>query len=181
MKLHGVFDGIEEEDNHLPRWWLAIFFLTIIFSFGYWLLYHSTEVLETPSRAFAREAAEAKAKLALENPTSNESLRALAKDAAAVAEGKKTFETLCVACHKADGSGSVGPNLTDRYWIHGNGPDKIYAAVMTGFPLKGMPPWGAQLGAQRTRQLVAFVLSIENTDIPGGKSPQGDLVASQSP
>lgn len=176
MKIHGVYDGIEEEDNHLPNWWLAILFITIIFGFGYWFMYHSTEWLETPTREFAREAAESKARLALENPTSNESFYALVKDNQVVEEGKKTFTTICVACHKADGSGSVGPNLTDRYWIHGPTPDKILAAVMTGFPDKGMPPWGSQLGPKRTREVVAFVLSIENTNVPGGKAPQGEPI-----
>lgn len=176
MKIHGVFDGIEEEDNYLPRWWLAIMFATIVFAFGYWIAYHSTNWAETPNREFAREAEAQKKKLALQNPVSDESLLALAKDTKAVDEGKKTFATICVACHKADGSGSVGPNLTDKYWLHGNQPTALYSAVMNGFQDKGMPPWGAQLGPQRTREVIAFVLSIQNTNVPGGKAPQGELV-----
>lgn len=175
MSVHGVFDGIEEEDNRLPAWWLATLFVTIVFGFGYWFLYHSTTWLETPNVEFARESAEAKKKLALQNPISDEALYALAKDPAALANGQKTFTTICVACHKADGSGSVGPNLTDAYWIHGNKPEALYSAVMTGFQDKGMPPWGPQLGPKATREVVAFVLSIRNTNVPGGKPPQGEL------
>lgn len=176
MKIHGVFDGIAEEDNHLPRWWLATLFVTIVFAFGYWFVYHSTTWLDTPSREYAREAEAQKKKLALQNPISEASLYALAKDAKAVQEGQKTFATICVACHKADGSGSVGPNLTDRYWLHGNKPEALYGAVMNGFQDKGMPPWGAQLGPQRTREVIAFVLSIQNTNVPNGKAPQGELL-----
>ena len=175
MKIHGVFDGIAEEDNHLPTWWLITLYVTIVFAFGYWFLFHSTGWLDTPGRAYAREAAAAKQKLLLQNPTSDASFWALAKDPRAVEDGKKTFTTICVACHKADGSGSVGPNLTDRYWLHGNSPQAIYGAVMTGFQEKGMPPWGAQLGPQRTRDVVAFVLAIRNSEVPNGKAPQGEL------
>ncbi|MBL8951573.1 MAG: c-type cytochrome [Myxococcaceae bacterium] len=174
-KVHAVFDGIEEEDNHLPNWWLATLFLAMVFAFGYWFLYHSTVWLDTPAREYAKEAEAQKKRLALQNPMSDESLAALANDPRAVEEGKKTFTTICVACHKADGSGSVGPNLTDRYWLHGNKPTDLYGAVMTGFQDKGMPPWGPQLGEKRTREVVAFVLSIRNSEVPGGKAPQGDL------
>ncbi|MBK7859897.1 MAG: c-type cytochrome [Archangiaceae bacterium] len=174
-KPHAVFDGIEEEDNRLPAWWLAILFITIVFGFGYWFVYHSTTLLETPNREFARLADEQKKKLALQDPISDASLQALAHDPHAVAEGQKVFTTICVACHKADGSGNVGPNLTDRYWIHGNKPTNLYQAVMTGFQDKGMPPWGPQLGPERTRDVTAFVISIQNTNVPNGKAPQGDL------
>lgn len=173
--VHAVFDGIEEEDNHLPTWWLVTLFVTIVFAFGYWFVFHSTTWLDTPNAEYAKEAAAAKAKLALQNPVSNESLWELAKSPAHVEEGKKTFTTICAACHKPDGSGSVGPNLTDRYWIHGNDPTSIHGAVMNGFQDKGMPPWGAQLGPQRTRDVVAYVLSIRNSNAPNGKPPQGEL------
>jgi len=172
--IHGVFDGIEEEDNHLPNWWLATLFITIVFAFGYWFVFHSAVWLDTPAREFAKEAAEKQRQLALKNPVSEESLAALANDPAAVEEGKKVFATICVACHKADGSGSVGPNLTDRYWIHGNKAGDLYAAVQNGFQDKGMPPWGPTLGEKRTREVIAFVLSIKNTNVPGGKAPQGE-------
>lgn len=176
MKVHGVYDGIEEEDNKLPAWWLATLFITIVFGFGYWFVYHSTRLLETPNREYAREAEIQKKKLALTNPVSPESLWALTKSPAAVEDGQKTFSTICVACHRADAGGTVGPNLTDRYWIHGNKAENMYDAVMKGFQDKGMPPWGAQLGPERTRNVVAYVLSIRNTNVAGGKAPQGELL-----
>ena len=174
VQVHAVFDGIEEEDNHLPNWWLAILFITCAFAFGYWFVYHSTVWLDTPGREFAKEAAAQKKKLAPQNPMSDEARAQLVKTPAGIEEGKKTFTTICVACHKADGSGSVGPNLTDASWLHGTKPTQPYSAGMTGFQDKAMPPWGPQIGEKRTREVVAFVLSIKNTNVPGGKAPQGE-------
>jgi cytochrome c oxidase cbb3-type subunit 3 len=175
MKVHGVYDGIEEEDNRLPNWWLAILFITIAFGFGYWLAYHSTALLENPRAQYEREAEAQRKRLALQNPISDESLWVLAKKSEALEDGKKTFTTICVACHRADGGGTVGPNLTDRYWMYGNKPKNLYDAVMKGFPDKGMPPWGPSLGPERTRNVIAFVLSVRNTEVAGGKAPQGRL------
>jgi cytochrome c oxidase cbb3-type subunit 3 len=176
VKVHGVYDGIEEEDNRLPTWWLGTLFAAIVFAFGYWFAYHSTHLAETPLAEFQRHELEAKKLQALQNPVSDESLWALSKDPKALAQGQQVFTTICVACHKADASGSVGPNLTDRYWLHGNKPTNLHDAVTKGFQDKGMPPWGAQLGPERTRDVVAFVLSLRNTNAPGGKAPQGDLM-----
>jgi cytochrome c oxidase cbb3-type subunit 3 len=175
MKVHGVYDGIEEEDNHLPNWWLATLFGAIVFAFGYWIVFHSAHWARSTRETYALEQEEAQKNLALQNPVSNESLWALSKQPAALEDGKKTFTTICVACHRADGGGGVGPNLTDRYWLHGDQPENLHAAVMKGFSDKGMPPWGPQLGPERTRNVVAFVLSLRNSNVPGGKAPQGEL------
>jgi cytochrome c oxidase cbb3-type subunit 3 len=175
VKVHGVYDGIEEEDNRLPLWWLVTLFGAIVFAFGYWLAFHSTHLAETPLAEFQRRQLEAKQQEQLKNPISDESLWALSKDPHALQQGQQVFTTICVACHKADASGSVGPNLTDRYWLHGNRPTNLYEAVMKGFQDKGMPPWGAQLGPERTRDVVAFVLSVRNTNVANGKAPQGEL------
>jgi cytochrome c oxidase cbb3-type subunit 3 len=174
MKIHGVYDGIEEEDNHLPNWWLAILWTTVAFAFGYWFLFHSTHAFHSTREVYEGQVAEAKKREALQNPISNDSLAALAHNDAALSDGKKTFSTICIACHGPNGGGTVGPNLTDNFWLHGSKPEQLYANVMSGFPEKGMPPWGKQLGPERTRNVVAFVLSLKNTNVPGGKAPQGD-------
>jgi cytochrome c oxidase cbb3-type subunit III len=174
MKIHGVYDGIEEEDNHLPNWWLATLFGAMVFAFGYWFFFHSTHAFASTREVYEEQVAEAKKRDALQNPVSNESLMALAGSATALDDGKKTFSTICIACHGPSGGGTVGPNLTDRYWLHGSHPEDLYKDVMGGFPDKGMPPWGKSLGPERTRNVIAFVLSIRNTNVPGGKAPQGD-------
>ncbi|MEO6420141.1 MAG: c-type cytochrome, partial [Polyangiaceae bacterium] len=70
--------------------------------------------------------------------------------------------------------GTIGPNLTDSYWIHGGAPDKIYATIHDGVLAKGMPAWGAQLGNSQVQSLTAFVLTLRDTNVAGGKPPQGE-------
>jgi cytochrome c oxidase cbb3-type subunit III len=101
-------------------------------------------------------------------------LAALAKDKGTVAQGKQVFALTCIACHRQDGGGVVGPNLTDEFWIHGAAPDKIYDTISKGVPDKGMPAWGPQLGSERVQAVTAYVISIRGTNVPGGKAPQGD-------
>jgi cytochrome c oxidase cbb3-type subunit 3 len=104
-----------------------------------------------------------------------ESLLAGSHDAARVAEGKALFITYCAPCHGPEGGGKIGPNLTDNAWIHGGAPEKIFAQITNGAPSKGMIAWGPQLGSERVKKLTAFVLSIKNTNVPGGKAPQGTV------
>ena len=177
-KIVARYDDIEEEDNHLPNWWLAILFGTIVFAFGYWIVFQTTKSMPNPPAEYAEDIRVLKAKRAeylAQNPTSDEALWALSKDPAAVAEGKAVFGTVCFACHGPEGAGLVGPNLTDKYWIHGNKPSDLAKTVETGWPEKGMPPQAAMLGPEKTRKVVAFVLSLRNTNVKG-KEPQGDFM-----
>lgn len=172
-RLAHVYDGIVEEDNHLPNWWLAILFGTIVFGFGYWFVFQTTQSLPNPGAAYAIEMAEL-AKLHPETvAVTNDGLLALAKDAAVLAEGQQAFATTCVACHMQQGQGLVGPNLTDGVWMHGGKPIDIHTAISNGFPEKGMPPWGKTLGPTKVRAVTAFVLSIKGKNVPG-KPPQGE-------
>ena len=98
----------------------------------------------------------------------------LLTDASDLSAGKAIFATNCVVCHKADGGGGIGPNLTDEYWIHGGGPLDIHNTVVQGVTAKGMAAWGRQLGPDRVDAVVAFVLTLRNTNVPG-KAPEGEL------
>jgi len=80
----------------------------------------------------------------------------------------------CAACHRADGGGVVGPNLTDDFWLHGSAPEKIFRTIATGVPDKGMPAWQPQLGALKTQAVAAYVLTLRGTHAAGGKAPQGE-------
>jgi len=177
-KIVATYDDIQEEDNHLPNWWLFILFGTIIFGFGYWMVFQTTKSLPNPPAEYAEEIKVLKAQraeLMARNPTSDEALAELAKNAAAVEEGHQVFATICAACHGPLANGLVGPNLTDKYWIHGNKPSDLAKTVETGWPEKGMPPQAAMLGPEKTRKVVAFVLSLRNTEVKG-KEPQGDFM-----
>lgn len=170
-----VYDGIEEEDNRLPNWWLAILFSTMVFGFGYWFVFHTTRALPQPRDEYQAEVTALKKARLAANPTSEEALIALSKEPAAIEEGSKVYSSTCAACHGQKAEGLVGPNLTDRQWIHGGTPKAIFTSVAEGYVEKGMPPWGNTLGADKTRKVTAFLLSIRNTNLPG-KAPQGETV-----
>lgn len=93
-------------------------------------------------------------------------------DPAMIAAGRALFGNNCSPCHKADGSGLIGPNLTDSAWLHGGSPEQIEATILKGWPDKGMVAWGTMLTPHQIRTLVAFVVSIKDTNVPGGKAPQ---------
>ena len=79
-----------------------------------------------------------------------------------------------VSCHLATGGGSIGPNLTDNAWLHGGRPTQMYRTVLEGVAARGMPAWGAQLGEAKVQAAVAYLLTLRNTIVAGGKAPQGE-------
>lgn len=177
-KVHVIPDGILEEDNHLPNWWLATFFGAIIFAFGYWQYYHVLAVGEQPGQEYAAFKKERLARLAREaalatatGGISAEKLLAMSKGAEAKA-GEQVFMTTCMPCHGAQGEGKIGPNLTDSAWIHGEEPLQIRESVDKGYALKGMPSWGPVLGQEKLNSVVAFVLTLKGRNVPG-KAPEG--------
>lgn len=82
----------------------------------------------------------------------------------------------CVACHGAAGGGGVGPNLTDRYWLHGAAPEAIRRSIAKGFPLEGMMAYEDYLSPAEIDALVVYVLDMQGTDPPDAKPPQGEPV-----
>ncbi|MBE2250754.1 MAG: c-type cytochrome [Myxococcus sp.] len=169
------YDDILEEDNHMPRWWLVILFGSIVFGFGYWLAYHTTDTFPSPPEVYQADVAALKKQRATANPTSEEALTTLAASSEAIAEGQKVYAGTCAACHGANAEGLVGPNLTDKFWIHGASGTAILKAVAEGFPDKGMPAWGPVIGDTKARNVTAYVLSLKGKNLPG-KEPQGDPV-----
>lgn len=175
------YDGIEEADNRLPNWWLATFYGTILFGVAYWFYYHEFEVEPTTSAAYAAEAAEA----TVADVAEESELLALVEDSGAIASGRETFATTCAACHGDRGQGVIGPNLTDDHWLHGGAPVAIYTSVRAGITPEaariegsaGMPGWGGQLGEDRVRAVSAFLLSIRDTNVSGGRPPEGEVYA----
>jgi cytochrome c oxidase cbb3-type subunit 3 len=169
-----TFDGIQEFDNHLPNWWLWSFYLACIFSVFYWIHYHTLGTGDLPGEAYVLEqkaaAAIIEAQLAA-NPVTDELLLKLAKEPGVVAEGEKIFKDpmRCALCHKPDGSGLIGPNLTDDMWIYGNRPMDIYTTILKGRP-GGMLPHES-FGTQFVQRAAAYVLSIKGKNLTG-KPPE---------
>jgi cytochrome c oxidase cbb3-type subunit 3 len=100
----------------------------------------------------------------------------LLTDATALAEGKSIFEAKCVACHKADGGGSIGPNLTDNHWILGGGIKNVFNTIMEGGREgKGMVPWKTEIKPSDIQKVASYVLSLQGTNPKEGKAPEGDV------
>ncbi len=164
------YDGIEEADNELPMWWIAIFIGTIVFGAVYWLVYEGYHAAPSARQELAAAEAEQRKRAGVVN---DEDLLAASKDQAAVAAGKAAFTTSCVACHGDKAQGQIGPNLTDAFWLHGGAPKDMLTTIKDGVPAKGMPTWGPVLGAGTVKNVVAYLLTVRNTNAPG-KEPQGE-------
>lgn len=171
------YDGIQEYDNPMPRWWLLTFAATIIYSVIY--LFNVGPVGNGKGRIADYEADMAAFAAAHPAPTggpSSDRLLALVKDPKAVAVGKELFTKNCVSCHRADGGGLIGPNLADNYWIHGAILDSVYSVVSNGVLAKGMPPWGKMLTPDDVERVVAYVITLRGSNPVNPKAPQGVLV-----
>lgn len=175
------YDGIREFDNPLPRWWLITLWGSVVFAVFYWAYYHTTDLGpdqlgELQAEINEADAAE-KARMAEmiksgKSPNSEKALVAMSKDAAAIEAGKAVFTANCASCHAQKAEGLVGPNLTDKYWIHGGKAENIFKVVAEGVLPKGMPAWKASIGESKVREVTAYILSVRNTNVPG-KAPQG--------
>jgi cytochrome c oxidase cbb3-type subunit 3 len=171
-----VYDGIEEADNPLPKWWLYGFYLCIVFAVlytGYYEFGPGISLGEAYNQAVAPiKAQRAEAAKSGIDPAM---LAAAVADPAQVAKGKELFVAkTCANCHGEQGQGIIGPNLTDKFWIHGGKPEMVFTTIKTGVPDKGMPVWGEQLSQEEMTSLTAFVLSLKGTNPPNAKDPQGD-------
>lgn len=170
------YDGIIELDNALPRWWVYVLLGTMAFALGYWLWFETFRFTPSPRQAYRAEMriiqAEEAARERAERAVTPAVLVALSQDDARVGQGRELFATTCTACHAPNAGGNIGPNLTDEYWLYGGAPDQVFHTVMHGTP-RGMPTWGRQLGQERVESVVAFLLTVRNTHVAGGKPPQG--------
>ena len=176
--LNHTYDGIQEYDNPMPRWWLLTFAATIVFSVIY--LFNIGPVGSGKGRIADYEADMAAYAKAHPAPTggdmSSDQLLALVKDEEAMEEGKEAYTAYCASCHAPDGGGLIGPNLADAYWLHGGTIADIYKTVTIGVLEKGMPPWGKTLKPEQLSAVVAYVSTLQGTTPANPKAPQGTPV-----
>lgn len=173
--VHTYDDDIEEQDNRLPLWWQYTLYGAILFAIAYFYGEHKIGAWKSRTEAFDQEMAEERIEAAKKGgKMTNEALLAMSRREDIVHEGRQVFATTCAPCHRADAGGNIGPNLTDGYWLHGGKPENIFSCVHDGVAGKGMPTWGPQLGEEKVADVVAYVLTLRNTNVPGGKPPQGD-------
>jgi len=178
MLLDHDYDGIKELDNALPPWWKYGFYITIAVAVFYTLKFEVWHTGMNPTQEYAAEMTAAKIQTdaylaaAKDNVDENSVTDLDSKGAAA---GKEIFTKTCVACHLAEGQGSVGPNLTDDYWIHGGSIKDIFKTIKYGFPDKGMQSWQSTYSPVEMQQLASYIRTLKGTNPPNPKAPQGDL------
>lgn len=165
-------DGIQEYDNPMPNWWLGLFYFTIIFSIAYMVAIHYFEV--TSLEAEMQQAMEAKKQLQSAS-SDKKSLAELVLDSDFLNKGKEVYMTNCIACHGSMGEGGIGPNLTDEYWLHGGSDEDIVRTISQGVADKGMPPWEPVLGINKIQQVAAYIVSLQGSNPPNAKEPQGNI------
>jgi cytochrome c oxidase cbb3-type subunit 3 len=174
--LDHEYDGIREYDNPMPRWWLATFWVTIIFSILYLLNLPVVGIGNGRLADYEAEVAKAAALAAANDPLqglTDAALVAASADQEARTLGATTFTATCASCHLADGGGLIGPNLTDPYWLHGGRPLEIIKVISEGVPAKGMPAWGKILKPDQLKAVTAYVLTLRGTTPKTPKAPQG--------
>ncbi|MCB0803097.1 MAG: c-type cytochrome [Flavobacteriales bacterium] len=178
VMLDHVYDGIRELDNNLPPWWKYMFYGTIIFSFVYMFRYHVTGDGQLQTEEYLTKMAEA----AIEKETAmaeagdqvTEDNVSLMISEADLEKGAAIYAGNCATCHRADGGGGAGPNLTDEYWIHGGSIGKVFATIKYGVPAKGMIAWQSQFNPTQIQQVSSYVLSLQGSNPAGGTAPQGE-------
>jgi cytochrome c oxidase cbb3-type subunit 3 len=173
------YDGIKELDNSLPPWWVYMFYATIVFAVVYLVRF---EVLDGDNQVteYNKAVAEAKASLDKYKETATDlidiSTVTLLTDAKDLKRGKAIFNLNCVACHIADGGGSIGPNLTDEYWILGGGIKNVFKTVSEGGrDGKGMVAWNKILKPADVAKVSSYILSLQGTTPANPKKPEGEL------
>lgn len=163
-------EDLRELNNPLPRWWMVMFVLTVVFSLGYLALYPGLGSAAgsfgwTSVGQYEAEQRDARAQMApLYARFAAMPADALARDAQAMGIGERLFINNCAACHGSDARGSKGfPNLTDGDWLHGGTPGKIEETITEG--RQGMmPPMAAAVGGpQELHELAQYVLSLSGS------------------
>ena len=182
--LDHSYDGIQEYDNPLPRWWLWTFWATILFAVIYLLNVPGVGAGKGRIANYEAEMAKARELAAKHDPLAlltDDSLRRASRHQPTLELGKATFASMCSSCHAADGGGGIGPNLTDLHWLHGDTPMQIIGTINGGVLEKGMPAWGKLLRPDQLTAVAAYVLSLQGTHPAAPKAPQGTRADSAAP
>jgi cytochrome c oxidase cbb3-type subunit 3 len=180
LLLDHEYDGIQELDNNLPRWWVWLFYITIIFSAVYLVYYHVAKAGDLSAQEYQQEmkAGEAlKAGAMSRFETTMDSLTP-STDPAVLASGQQTYAKLCAPCHRADGGGLVGPNLTDNYWIHGSNYVDTVKVIWDGVPAKGMITWKTMLKPDQIQSVASYIYTLRGAKLATpGKAPENQQAA----
>ncbi len=175
--LDHEYDGIKELDNNMPPWWVWSFVATVIFAFGYLAHYHVFGTGDLQAVEYQKTMDEAQievdaymSKMAMNVDENNV---VVLTEAADIQNGKNIYQINCVVCHKDNGEGLVGPNLTDDHWIYGEGDIKTVFSTIKYGTSNGMSEHESKLNPIELQQVASFVLSMEYAE---GKAPEGTKI-----
>lgn len=171
------YDGIKELNNGMPFWLTWLFVGSIMFGIIYYIHYTS-ESAETIAQSYENSLAEHTAKMESKRAAvSVEDMINELNTPEAIAEGNQVYTTRCAACHGQAGEGGIGPNLVDKYWIHGDGSlSEVVKVVENGVTEKGMPAWGQVMGMRDVITVSYYIESIKGSNPPNQKEAQGNLI-----
>ncbi|MDJ0880159.1 MAG: cytochrome-c oxidase, cbb3-type subunit III [Gammaproteobacteria bacterium] len=176
------WDGIEELNNPLPFWWVAMFYITIFFGVIYLILFPGLGVAKgalgwSSSEAHSQEVAKANQKYEpLYEKYAALSIPELAENEAAKRTGGRLFATYCSTCHGSDARGARGfPNLTDHDWLYGGSADQIKTTLLTGRQ-GNMPAWQTSLGDEGVNDVTSYVLNLSGREAPAEEIIAGEKI-----
>ena len=179
LLLDHDYDGIKELDNNLPPWWVYLFYICIAFAVIYLVRF---EIMggDNQETELKNEMAQAQKEIAEYKKTApdlmDENSVTLLTDAADLSAGKEIFMANCVACHRADAGGQIGPNLTDDQWILGGGIKNIFHTLMNGGrDGKGMISWKGTLKPKQMQEVASYVISLQGSNPKDPKAPEGEV------
>jgi cytochrome c oxidase cbb3-type subunit 3 len=175
-----VWDGdLVEGNKPMPRWWINLFYITIVFAFAYLIYYPGLGAFAgvsgwTSQKKHAADVAAAQAKLEpILARFRGQPVASLAADAEALELGRSVFANNCATCHGSDARGARGfPNLTDADWQWGGEPDTVLATVMGGRQA-AMPPFGAALNPDSVAATAAYVQSLSGQPVDAARAQAG--------
>ena len=177
--MHHDYDGIKELDNNLPPWWVYLFYGTILFSVIYLVRFEIFDG-DNQETELKNEMVQAKIDMAIYMKTApdlmDEEKVTQLTSTLDLAEGKDIFTTNCVACHRADAGGQIGPNLTDEHWILGGGIKNIFHTLEHGGrDGKGMISWKGTLKPKEMQKVGSYIMSLQGSHPKDPKAPDGEI------
>lgn len=177
--LEHEYDGILEYDNPTPGWWYLIFFATFVFSGWYFLYYHFSSISTSIAEAY-QEASAADLKMRFseigELKPDQETMLRMMKQPQWVGVGAGVFKAQCVNCHGQDGSGLVGPNLTDDAYKNVLTLADIPKVIANGAANGAMPAWKTRLHPNEVVLVGAYVATLRGKNLPGPRGQEGVVV-----
>ena len=180
LLLDHEYDGIQELDNNLPRWWVWLFYITIIFSAVYLVYYHVARAGDLQAAEYSHEMklGDSLKAAAMGKFESGMSALTPSADAAVLDRGRQIYAKFCAPCHRVDGGGLVGPNLTDDYWIHGATYGDSVKVIWDGVPAKGMVTWKTVLKPEEVQAVASYCYTLRGAKLASpGKLPENQTPA----